>query len=304
MQHLQRLFCCLVLTLSVAGVSEAITVTAETTLVNKESTAIQSGLNSQEIQTLPIAQEYRDLQKLIPGVMYTQDQTRGPSAGGSGQDNVYQFDGVNVTLPLFGNLSAEPATHDIAQINIIRGGAKAVDFDRAGGFLIDSVSKSGTNKLTGEAQYQLIRHNFSATPSVITNLKYQEDRDWWTADVGGPVIPDRLFFFGSYYRPTRTRSNASNVYGTLPQYDSTRNEAFGKLTFTPTQAILLNGSYRNSNRHDVNSQFTSTQAGTEGTTDVGGLRSVIGEGSWSINPKSYGTFKYNDFANKTRGVPT
>src|SRR6185369_13895608 len=171
-------------TLGLAGVSESITVTAETTLVNKESTAIQSGLNNQEIQSLPIAQEYRDLQKLIPGVMYTADTTRGPSAGGSGQDNVYNFDGVNVTLPLFGTLSAEPATHDIAQINIIRGGAKAVDFDRAGGFLIDSVSKSGTNKLSGEAQFQLIRHNFSATPSVITSSKYQENRDWWTADIG------------------------------------------------------------------------------------------------------------------------
>ncbi len=81
--------------------------------------------------------------KLIPGVQYTQDGTRGPSAGGSGQDNVYKFDGVNVTLPLFGTLSAEPASHDIAQVTTIKGGAKAVDFDRSGGFSVDSVSKSG-----------------------------------------------------------------------------------------------------------------------------------------------------------------
>ena len=45
------------------------------------------------------AQQYRDLLKLIPGVQFSQDTIRGPSAGGSGQDNVYQFDGVNVTLP-------------------------------------------------------------------------------------------------------------------------------------------------------------------------------------------------------------
>ena len=43
---------------------------------------------------------------------------RGPSGGGSGQDNVYQFDGVNVTLPLFGTLSAEPASHDIDQVTV------------------------------------------------------------------------------------------------------------------------------------------------------------------------------------------
>ena len=58
---------------------------------------------------VPVGQEYRDLIKLIPGVQYTQDSTRGPSSGSSGQDNVYKFDGVNVTLPLFGTLSAEPA---------------------------------------------------------------------------------------------------------------------------------------------------------------------------------------------------
>ncbi len=33
--------------------------------------------------------------------MYTQDTTRGPSAGGSGQDNVYRFDGVDVTTPRY-----------------------------------------------------------------------------------------------------------------------------------------------------------------------------------------------------------
>ena len=82
-------------------------------------------------------------------MQYTQDSTRGPSAGSNGQDNVYSFDGVNVTLPLFGTLSAEPASHDIAQITVIKGGARAVDFHRAGGFAVDSVSKSGTNRFSG-----------------------------------------------------------------------------------------------------------------------------------------------------------
>ena len=76
-------------------------------------------------KNLPVGTEYRDLVKLIPGVQYTQDAVRGPSAGGSGQDNVYNFDGVNVTLPLFGTLASEPASHDNAQIAVIKGGARA-----------------------------------------------------------------------------------------------------------------------------------------------------------------------------------
>src|SRR5258708_25131142 len=236
--------------LGVAGVSETVTVTAQATLVDKESTAVQSGLSNEEFRALPVAQNYGDLQKLIPGAFYTQDVTRGPSAGGSGQDNVYLFDGVNVTMPLFGVLVAEPATHDIAQVNVIKGGAKAVDFDRAGGFLIDSVSKSGTNKFSGEVEYQILQHSMIAAQAGTINSTYQQNRDWTTANVGGPILSDRLFFYGSYYRPIYNRDNQANLYGPLPQFRSTRNEEFGKLTFTPLQSVLINRTYRNSHRPD------------------------------------------------------
>src|ERR1043166_3789655 len=56
------------ITMGVAGVSESITVTAEPTLVNKESTALSNGLSNQQIRALPLNQDYRDLQKLAPGV--------------------------------------------------------------------------------------------------------------------------------------------------------------------------------------------------------------------------------------------
>src|SRR5206468_2612247 len=121
--------------------SESITVTAQSTLVVKASTQLQSGLSQQQIQALPFVQIYGDLQKFVPGVMYTQDTVRAPSAGASGQENVYPFDGANMTMPLFGVLLAQPNINDIAQVNITRGGANAIDFNRAGGFQIDSVSK-------------------------------------------------------------------------------------------------------------------------------------------------------------------
>src|SRR5689334_10153746 len=121
-------------TLGVAGVSETVTVTAQASLVDKSSTELQSGLSQQEIHSLPLVQNYGDLQKLVPAVVYGQDQVRGPSAGASGQDNVYRFDGANITMPLFGVLLAQPNINDIDQVNITRGAASAVDFNRAGGF--------------------------------------------------------------------------------------------------------------------------------------------------------------------------
>src|SRR6187200_2495672 len=177
--------------MGVGGVTESVTVTGEISLIDKASAAIVSGIPNEQISKLPVGQEYRDLIKLIPGVQYTQDSTRGPSAGSSGQDNVYKFDGVNVTLPLFGTLSAEPAAHDIAQVTVIKGGARAVDFIRAGGFAIDSVSKSGTRSYAGQVSYQFQSPDMSSGLKNGSVARYQKHRSWTEANIGGPIIKDR-----------------------------------------------------------------------------------------------------------------
>jgi carboxypeptidase family protein len=290
-------------TLGVGGVSESVTVTADTLMVDKTSAAITSGIPNDQIVLVPVGQEYRDLIKLIPGVQYTQDATRGPSSGSSGQDNVYKFDGVNVTLPLFGTLSAEPAAYDIAQVTVIKGGARAVDFIRAGGFAIDSVSKSGTSRYTGQLSYQLQRHNMSGGLNNGSLSRFQQNRSWGEANVGGPILKDRLFFFGSYYRPEVDRENRANVYGNLPRYQSIRNEGFGKLTLTPTHSTLINGSYRDSKREDKSALFGSFTAPTAGTGNESRQKIGTADGSWIINAMSYLNFKYTHFTLLTAGTP-
>jgi len=285
------------------SISETITVTAESSIIDKDSATVASTLSNDQILGLPLAQEYRDLQKLIPGVQYSQDQFRGPSAGGSGQDNVYQFDGVNVNLPLFGTLSAEPASHDIAQVTVIKGGARAVDFNRSGGFSIDSVSKSGSSEFHGQLSYQLQTKAMAADLSSDIQSRYEQDRDWLNLNLGGPVLKDRLYFYGSYYRPTISKENQANLYGELPGYDSTRNEGFGKLTFTPTKSILLNASYRDSKRVETGAQFLSNASATTGTGYEARLKIFTADGSWVVNSKSLVTFKYTHFTNLTQGRP-
>ena len=290
--------------LGVGGVTESVTVTGEVTLIDKSSAAITSGISNSQIALVPVGQEYRDLIKLIPGVQYTQDSVRGPSSGSSGQDNVYKFDGVNVTLPLFGTLSAEPAAYDIAQVTVIKGGAKAIDFVRAGGFAIDSVSKSGTSHYTGQLSYQFQSSKMSAGLKNSTSLsRYQQNRMWTEANVGGPVLKDHLFFFGSYYRPEVTRDNRANAYGDLPRYASTRNEGFGKLTATPTHSTLINASYRDSKRQDKSSLFGQFTAPTAGTGNESRQKIGTVDGSWIINALSYVNFKYTHFTLRTAGVP-
>ena len=289
--------------MGVGGVTEAVTVTAEATLIDKTSAAITSGISNDQISLVPVGQEYRDLIKLIPGVQYTQDSTRGPSSGSSGQDNVYKFDGVNVTLPLFGTLSAEPAAHDIAQVTVIKGGARAVDFIRAGGFAIDSASKSGTSKYAGQLSFQFQDHNMAKGLDNKTLSRYQQNRSWTEANIGGPILKDHLFFFGSYYRPEVNRENRANVYGNLPRYQSTRNEGFGKLTLTPTHSTLINASYRDSKREDDSTSFGSFQAPTAGTGNASRQKIGTADGSWVINAMSYLNFKYTHFTLLTTGTP-
>lgn len=290
--------------LGVAGVSESITVTAAATMVDPDSTEITSAVASDEIEELPVGQEYRDLIKLAPAVQYSEDAIRGPSAGGSGQDNTYLFDGVNVTLPLFGTLSAEPSSHDIDQIEIIKGGAKAIDFNRSAGFTIDSVSKSGTSEYKGEVSYIYQPSSLRGDPHPLSvDAQFEQDRSWLTANFGGPILTDKLFFYGSYYRPQVDRYDRVNSYGAVPDYDSSRDEFFGKLTSTPISSLLLNLSYRTSDRTVENASVgansqASTALNEEATLDIGIL-----EASWVASPRSYATFKYTDYSNETGSVP-
>ena len=287
--------------MSVQGVSETVEVTAAITpMIEKDSTALKSGVSSETIQSLPVGQEYRDLIKLIPGVMYTPDSTRGPSAGGSGQDNVYKFDGVNVTMPLYGTLSAEPSSHDIAQMTSVKGGAKAVDFDRAGGFTVDSVSRSGTNRFQGMFGYQFQTDNMAADLTSGSLSKYSKNSQWITANGGGPILKNKLYFYASYYRPEYDRVNRANLYGELPNYNSIRNEGFAKVTYSPTSSILVNGSWRQSHTLSTGSSFGSATASTAGSGSESSQKIGTLDASWVINSKSFASFKYTHYENPTQ----
>ena len=285
-------------TMNVAGVTETVVVRGTTVpVIERESAAIKSGVSSETIRSLPVGQDYRDLLKLVPGVQYTQDSTRGQSAGGSGQDNVYKFDGVNVTLPLFGTLSTEPASYDIAQLTTLKGGARAVDFERSAGFTVDTVSKSGTNRYSGQVSYQFQSAAMASDVKAASLSKYNQDLTWFNASVGGPVWANKLFFYGSYYRPGRNRQNVANAYGSLPDYTSKRDEGFIKLTFAPISQVLINGTYRYSHRLDTGSLYCSTCAQSTGRGEESWQKIGTMDGSWIINSRSFASFKWTHFGN-------
>jgi hypothetical protein len=286
------------------AIAEEVEVVATADLIDLSSAELKSAIDNQVIERLPVGQDYRDIIKLIPGVQYTEDSVRGPSAGGSGQDNVYLFDGVNVGLPLFGVLSAEPSSHDIDQVAIVKGGAKALDFNRSGGFTINTVSKSGTNQFHGQVSYQIQPEDLTGDRDTGSEARFQEDKDWTTAAIGGPIASDNLYFYASYYRPTVTRDSRSNFYGNVPDLDNERDELFGKLTWTPANSLLFNVSYRDSDRSVAGaSVLGEADAGSTSVGEAATLGIAIAEGSWVASPKSFLSFKVTDFDNETQSRP-
>jgi hypothetical protein len=265
------------------------------------NSSLSNTLGSDVVEALPVGQTFRDLLKVIPGVQYTENGTLGPSAGGSGAHNKYGFDGVDVSMPLFGNLASEPSTHDIEMVSMERGGAKAVGFNRSGGFAINTQSKSGTNEYKGSLEYKLQNSNFSASPEAGTIQ--DTDRSWITASLAGPIIQDQLFFYGSYYRPEVTGDSKVTAYGPAKNFKSVRDEYFGKLTWAPTADWLLNLSYRDSDREGSGESIgefesDSVSAGSQATQKI-----FTFDGSYILGDYTTLSFNINKFDYKTGGKP-
>ena len=286
-----------------AQFEDEIIIIAEIPTIDTTSSEIKASISDDVIEMLPVGQQYRDLVKLIPGVQYTEDTVRGPSAGGNGQDNVYEFDGVSVNKPLFGTLSAQPSSHDIEEVAVVKGGANAIGFNRAGGFLINTLSKSGTNRFRGELSYQIQTDGMTGALDTEIEATYDEDQDWLVANVGGPLVPEMLYFFVSYYRPTTSLVNRANLYGEVPDSESIRNEYFAKLSFNPTDSIMLNASYRHSKRDNSGYGVDEYTAGSCSYGHDATMGIAVLEGTWVVNDRSYLSFKYSDFKDEESRRP-
>ncbi|MEH6395343.1 carboxypeptidase regulatory-like domain-containing protein [Pseudoalteromonas sp.] len=279
---------------------EVITVTGSK-LFRQGNSSLSNSLGKKAIEGVPVGQDYRDLLKLVPGVELSQNATLGPSAGGSGVDNSYGFDGVDVSLPMFGNLASEPSTHDVEFVTMDRGGAKAVGFNRSGGLSINTVSKSGTDEFHGNVEYKSQPKTFVATP--VGEESYELDKSWLTASLSGPLIEDTLYFYTSYYRPEETKENKNTAYGEVKDYNSVRDEYFGKLTWAPTDDILLNISQRTSEKVIEGRSIGAYETDSVSVGDTSDQDIFTLDGSWILGSATTLSFQYSKFELETAGIP-
>lgn len=288
-----------------AEATAAVEVTAAAPLVDTKATDISEVTTKEQIEKLPLARTFTGTFQLAPGVAQTGVEIGptnvGVNAGGGRQDNTFLYDGVNVTNPFFGDAYQDFAELDIQEVNITRGGISA-EFGRTGGFLVNGVTRSGTNDFHGEARLEWQPTDLTAEGDDPTNeRKVQKVRPG--AALGGRIIPDHLFFYASanFYRQVE-EERVTNA-GPVPDSEFDQDELFGKLTVTPVSSLLFEGSYRWRDSDVTNDGITSREAGTVASDVEIKDRVLVLSGLWNLTPQFSLEAKYNGNENRNAGAP-
>ena len=206
-------------TLSVGGSNETVTVTAAPPLVNTTNAEIGRTVESEELVSLPLVnRDPYQLLSLTPGVQHV-NQTfsfgfpemhafiNGGSDNGVGDVSYYLDGGINLnTLRNTGNQVPNP---DAIQEFRVETNNYEAEYGRFGSGVINVITRSGTNSLHGSA-FEFYRNDkLNATPWAATS-KPPLHRNQFGATLGGPIIRNRTFFFGSYGGLRQTTSQFYN----------------------------------------------------------------------------------------------
>ena len=215
------------LTLELGGLSETVEVRAERSIMQTEKSDLSTELTERQVMVLPLNQyrNYQSLWTLVPGAtpplfQNAEIDTPGRSLrtwvnGVQPSSNTTRVDGavsINIWLPHHAGY-IQPA-ETIETVNI---STNAFDADQgmAAGMTQTVVTKSGTNQFRGSGFWFLNRDELSAN-SFFNNYwgldKPDLDTNVYGGTLGGPIVKNKLFFFGGY-EMFRDRRGSQVRYG-------------------------------------------------------------------------------------------
>lgn len=238
--------------LAVAGVEESVTVQANSEM-NPRTMGIETRFGPDFIRNVPTRRySMFSLINNTPGVSPTS-----PASGsintisvfGSGvNENTFLIDGTNFTCPCQGVSRAEPIIDVIQELHVQSMGA-SVEFGNLEGGVFDVVTKQGGARVAGEASYYAQSSGLTAQPIVLPvangtqpssgyeRVRYRD----FTSSVGGPVMRDRLWFFGAY-QYLRDYDSQPGADPAFPRrYE--QNKVFGKLNWQLTPRLHMMQSF-------------------------------------------------------------
>ena len=220
------------LELGVAAVAETITVAGTAPVVETTRSQVSSVVNATAVANLPTnGRNFIDFVLLTPGV--TRDVRTGDIsfAGQRGTLNSLVVDGADNNNTFFGQTLGRTgsgrAPYQFSQEAVqefqVNTNAYSAEYGRAGGAVINVVTKSGTNNFSGSA------FEFYRDKALNANTAINEDAipprpkspyhyHQFGGVFGGPIVEDKHFFFGNYDGQRNTQPNDVflNVPGTAP----------------------------------------------------------------------------------------
>jgi hypothetical protein len=193
--------------LQVGGAKEMVTVAGDPPLVETQAHAVSSLIDKRAIEELPLdGRRFTDLALLAPGV--TQDprgltsSSNGDLAFGGirGYQTSYLVDGDDNNNAFFAQARGRyrapyQFSNEVVQEFRVSSNTYGADLGRAGGAVINVVTKSGSNQLHGTGFYFIRDSAFGATQPFL-DFKPHAQQQQFGFTLGGPIHHNRAFFFG------------------------------------------------------------------------------------------------------------
>lgn len=202
----------LTFTLSPQGVAATVdVVTGEDTIVNTQSASMSANVSQREVEALPInGRQLSQLYLQAPGAVNTGTGTFSDIRfnGRANQQNVIRYDGVEGTAIVDaspGNLNGEVPSPFRLQSSLenvqefrVESSNFPAEFGTGTGGQISVVTKSGGNQFHGSGFEYLRRDGLDARNFFDGATKSPLSLDQFGGSIGGPIVKDNLFFFGSF----------------------------------------------------------------------------------------------------------
>ncbi|MCW5548654.1 MAG: TonB-dependent receptor [Opitutaceae bacterium] len=228
-----------------------ITASAEDTLFDVNKTGSGSYLTSEDISNLPAGdRSINALARMDPRISYNRDPfDRGISVSGlSNRFNSIQVDGVSASDPFGLNANNTAAERNVIPVDSLE--ALSVDTSpynsRNAGFVgarINAITKSGTNDFKGSLYYtyrgnsalggyRMVGEQLDGTLRAISEFS----EETLGATLGGPIIPNKLFFYVSYEKVDEVRIPPSPAFAVDTTTLNQITQALTSLGFSPGSA--------------------------------------------------------------------
>ena len=242
------------LALQIAGVTETVQVTAETPRIDLTSAQTATNISRERIEYVPRGRDFTDVVSQAAGAT-NESQAGGISIdGSSGSENRFIIDGIDTTSPQVGT-NAVPMRAEFMEEVQVKSAGYAAEFGGSTGGVINAITRSGTNNFSGTilSDFQSRSWGGSERPILIDDTtaasrfsyvnppKDDQLRIDPGFSLGGPILRDRLWFFGSYQpgiQTTERTVNFSNGVTNTFDQDLTVHYGAGNITGNVGSKVL------------------------------------------------------------------